>query len=271
MSLKAIQLLFFIFFVNETVALSFECIYSNSTWDLVGTLYSCLPSKVWDFNEPKIKFVNGSHTNGRNHSNVNGLVFRGTHFQELKYFPEDILSHFPNNLQVRIDGDNDISKISSSNLQTLQNLTFFGFGKSKITSIPSDFFKFNPKLRVIEFFSNNFLSQIGENLLGNLTQLQVVRFKSNRCLNVTASTSQEIRQLNQYLHIQCPPNSVSSTTISTTKQSTSTVISTSTPLPLNTSTIGTTTSNSAIHNQCKILFFGIILIFSMEKFLFILN
>lgn len=147
MSLKTLLLV--IILVNKSFELSLECYFVDYIWDL-GPLYTCKPLKIWDFDEPNIKLINGteSHYDDRNNSDVRAIHFdedtiEGNDMKSMTKIPENFHEFFPEIEIISFNGKNKIQYISSSNLQNYKELRSFIIYWSKIKSIPSDFFQYS--------------------------------------------------------------------------------------------------------------------------------
>lgn len=180
-----------------------ECEFENYPFYVIGSHYSCVASQIWDLEEQKLNFVNGSHHNDKTNVDVNGIYFDST--DELKYFPTNINVHFPRIKAIYIKSRNHIRKLSSSDLRPLVELEYFGLTRSQIKLIHGDLFTFNRKLKRIIFFQNDFLNNVGENILENLNDLKQVHFGTNKCINYQdAVTPEDIQKLSIELRTRCP-------------------------------------------------------------------
>jgi hypothetical protein len=208
--------LFFVFLIliEKSSQLSIECVFSHVTF--VNRLYTCTTRAVWDFDEPEIRFINGTHENLATNNDVKGLLLLTS---SLKYFPPNIYEFFPQIEGIQV-GVNKIEELSSKYLQKHFNLTYFGMIKSQITSLPGDLFSSNPKMTFIQFHQNLLLESVGENFLGNLDYLQLADFSQNLCINSSAVDPIGIERIKKELLIQCPPSTTTTTTTTTEISST---------------------------------------------------
>ncbi|CRK96696.1 CLUMA_CG010165, isoform A [Clunio marinus] len=62
--------------------------------------------------------------------------------------------------------------------------------------------EYTPNIKRIGFYGNK-IEVIGENLLSGLNQLESVNFGNNPCVNVDATTREQIQDLNKNLHLWC--------------------------------------------------------------------
>jgi hypothetical protein len=219
MSLNILKVLLLNFFVRNSIGLSIECGFGGFPWNIVGSLYTCYANEMWDFDEPNIKFINEKHQIGMNSNDVKAIKFAESDTEGLRNIPDNIHTFFPNIQVIAVFAKNNITEISSENLRNYKNLTNFDLGLSKITSIPGDFFKHNPKLNVVDFYNNYNLEHVGENLLGNLSKLRLADFRSNKCISFYAESPGSIETLNEMLLQKCPPSETMTTSTSTTTTS----------------------------------------------------
>lgn len=127
-------------------------------------------------------------------------------------FPMNIGATFTRLTMIRIEGHTTLSYISPNNLAQLPYLEVFESHSNGFTSLPSDLFVNNPSLRIVEFMGpasanpteTNSLNQIGENLLGGLSNLTEVSFLRHYCINQSATSQAEVAALNLVLHVLCP-------------------------------------------------------------------
>lgn len=206
MSLKFLRVLVIFILVNETYQLKIECRFEETNYVGVrNSIYGCKTSKITDVNEQKLEFVNGTHSFGKRNQDVIELFFVPCGGMEiLKYFPSEILTFLPSLTKIVILIKNDISELSSIDLQPYKNLEKFFFSYSKIHSIPGDLFKYNTKLIHIWFNDNDLLESVGENFLENLKELKNVWLVKSKCIDRMADSPEEIEFLKEDLLINCP-------------------------------------------------------------------
>lgn len=226
-----------LFYATQILCLSIECEFRSAGWGEAGSLYTCASRKVWHLNVSNITFINGTHQHNMNNNDVMGLWFVEGNIENMNHFPSNIIEVFPNFRAIQIRILNNISEISSNELMNLSEMQYFGLWRSSIQSIPSDLFRFNSKLKRIEFYFNNQLISIGANLLGNLSELQSIFFKYNYCISESSDDFDEIQRINSELHILCPSEDEVQTTSTTASPPATTIwttsISSTTPPEMN--------------------------------------
>lgn len=210
-------LLIFSIFIKNSFELSFECEFSEIiTWGITGNKYTCIPLNVWGFDESEITFINGTHQADKKDKDVKGLLIPNF-VEKLEKFPRNIHEFFPKLEAVQVESNN-ISEITSADLQNYDKLENFGLLSSQITSLPGDLFNFNSKLIKVAIFANHLLSHVGENILGNLKHLKGANFLQNKCINSLATTPESIQTLKEELVTKCPPLTTTTSQPPTTTQ-----------------------------------------------------
>lgn len=191
--------------VNKSHNLCIECDYDISYAAHYGNLYTCIIYKIWDIEEPRITFINGTHDFNNSARDVKGIWFK-ENTEKLKYFPQNILTFFPNFVHISI-WFNNFSTISSRDLQSFPDLEWIRIKNSKIESIPGDLFKFNPKIKFVGLNDNKLLDDIGKNLLNNLKKLERAEFTGNKCVDIDADSLTMIKHLKTFCKTRPQVNS----------------------------------------------------------------
>jgi hypothetical protein len=200
----SIWILLFLLY-GESQSVSFECAFYQWTWDDVGSVYNCQTKKSWNLDEPNIQSINGTHLDEKNNTDVQEIIFRDGQ-EEMTIFPENLHEFFPNLIVIQLSSSN-IQEISSGDLRHFPELKKFYIFDSAITSVPSDLFTYNPKLTQLYIWGSKNLHHVGENLLGNLKNLEFASFLENSCINEQATKLENILELNERLMIHCPSGS----------------------------------------------------------------
>lgn len=177
-----------------------DCSFERAGWDdVIGPAYAC---KVFNLNvtKPKslITSLRGQHPAGFSNDNVNTfLVFE----QICEYFPVGIEKNFNLiGLAVQKSGLKRITKGDLKPFGDLKSISLFG---NVLTSLESDLFIFNPKLKLISFF-NNHLMHVSGNVFDGISHLERAYFSSNPCINEDVLSSDKIEQLKCKLIESCP-------------------------------------------------------------------
>ena len=161
---------------------------------ITGTIEYCKALNLFITSDEEITSVNGR---------TEPTSFTGFWIQEqtAHYLPKGIDKFFPNLLTIAVR----ISSLKSVTQDDLKPFTQFfrvDFKDNDLESLEGDLFKFNPTLQEVSFDENK-LHYIGEHLLDNLKNLQLIEFQSNPCINFKATTSSEIATLIQKIKTQC--------------------------------------------------------------------
>lgn len=179
--------------------LELDCYFEQAGWDdVIGPASAC---KVLNLNvtKPKtlITSLRGQHP--VNNDNVNTfLVFE----QICEYFPVGIEKFFKNLIGIAVQ-KSGLKKITKADLKPfgeLRSISLFGNG---LTSLESNLFMFNPKLKLVSVF-NNQLQHVSGNVFDGINHLERAYFSSNPCINEDVISSDKIEQLKCKLIDNCP-------------------------------------------------------------------
>lgn len=166
------------------------------------TMYSCNATISNQENPTSVTEIKGTHMEGKSDSEVKGFFTYAGH-ENFTKVPNGIGKIFVN-LEGFIWHSGNISSIDSCTFEQFPNLLYTVLAYNKIVTLDGDLFRFTRKLRAISF-QLNMLEHVGYDLLSGLTALEIAAFDGNPCVNATAETSEETKQLNIQLPIQCPP------------------------------------------------------------------
>lgn len=197
--------------------LIFDCIYSSIVWTRIGLYtYSCQVSAISSYQNETVEAVNGNHNYGMNNINVTALDVTNLTLYRL---PSNLNEHFPSLVVIQCYATS-LQKISSEDLQSLPSLRLLSLPHNEIVTLSGDLFQFTRSLNYIGF-GFNVIEQIDKNLLDDLDTLQYADFQKNRCIDVTAASSWDVKQLNNTFAYQCPI--IATTSTSTTTEPSTTV------------------------------------------------
>lgn len=149
-------------------------------------------------------------------------------------------------------------------------LFWWSLTSSNLERIPGNFFA-NSKLLIYISFRDNKITQVGDGLLDELSNLNQVDFSGNECIDLRATGSLEVSALKEVLKSQCVDESVTtepSTSSSTTTEITTTT-STSTTEPT-TSTPNTDSPETTTKNTGRTLNFIYLNLFTVNLILYLL-
>lgn len=116
-------LLLFAIKVMSTFAVEFTCLYRNSNWEYLDTVYNCEIFLVRNKELTEVLDITGTHTPGKTFENVEGIYL----FDKIatKKIPSKIEIYFPNLKSIRWSLSN-LESISAGDLEPLPDLEFLG-------------------------------------------------------------------------------------------------------------------------------------------------
>lgn len=208
-SLKVLFVIAVVF--KATSAIQINCRFEYMTWISMGSRYCCL-ANVTEWNDFENLHVTGVHMVGKTNADVQGFEVKND--KNLKEIPLGLEVFFPNLLGLHWY-KGVLGFVDARVLKPFPKMVHFSLSYNSIVSIDSDLFSFTPNLRVVLFLENA-LQHVGANLLSNLPDLYFASFEKNPCIDITATTVDEVRELNELLPVRCP---FEVTTPSTTTES----------------------------------------------------
>lgn len=203
-------LLLTVFAAFTVEAVHFWCHFTNAGLPAIRNLYAC-NALVYPSESTFLVSVGGLHQKRDDveyytNDDVGCLLIRN---QNLTFFPQEI-DYFFKNLKIIVFSGVNLLSLSAQDLQPFPQLEHFGMNGYNLTSIDGDLFSFNKRLKSIDLDDNQ-IQHIGENLVTNLTLLQILRLSDNFCINKTATTRAEVLELAPQLSVLCPPLVVETT------------------------------------------------------------
>lgn len=234
-------------------SLSINCLFQTYSWNnLLGTYYCCEVKNITnsEINSVNVTEITGQHQSGRDNNDVRFIFFNGwTSEINQTFIPRGLQFFFPNTVMI-IFWRAGISELFADDLVNFPKLIHFELERGPILSIPANFFERNLKLERVKMYAINSLRHVGENLLGNLKNLTIADFRFSGCVREIAEGQYEIHELNQRLHILCPPLETTTTTTSIPSSTTTTTTTTSIPSSTTTAKITTTVESSTENEEC---------------------
>lgn len=194
-------LIIFVAIFSSTNSLILNCVFTTTGMNQLLPVYSCYGPRLSNIEENEIiTEVKGNHASGKSNADVKLLYIRN--HTNLSYFPRGIENFFPNLIALGFESCN-ISSLNGDEVEPFSKLEWFVIDRnSHLKRIPGNLFKNNPLLSSI-WFSQNQISQVGENLLSSLTRLNFVSFLGNLCINEWANNSTQILPLIENLRTNC--------------------------------------------------------------------
>jgi hypothetical protein len=197
--MKFVTVLTLLLSVSSIQSLKIECFFRMHSFGVNSEyVYSCDGRLVSDDNPGVITEIVRNHRFGFTDDSVEAFFL---YLAELNSIPQNISDFFPN-VKAFDFGSNEIVAISASDLQPFPELVYFSVAGNRIVSLDSDLFIHNSKLVTINF-GDNHLQIVGANLLGHLIGLTTADFRGNPCIDVVASSPEEITDLNLELPVSC--------------------------------------------------------------------
>lgn len=214
---------------SEVSGLRIFFICDDEMWKGART-YTCTSASIADVLNPTPTY-DAYHIFGRVWADVRYIRIVGIqNAPSLLGMPQNITTRFPGVTMFHIEYQTSLRALTSNDLAQFPNLEVFESSWNGITSLPSDLFKNNPRLKEVEFWGSvqlptefNSLYQIGENLLGGLPDLSKASFLRHKCINEGALNRTEVVALNTRLHVLCPVTETSSSPTTSTTSSQSSV------------------------------------------------
>lgn len=173
-----------------------QCDFTETAWVVVGTIYTC-EAQVSGSSENLS--ITGNHLTEKSNSDLAGLnIWR----QDLPDIPKGIDKFFPNVKAVQVH-TSGLKTINSKDLQQFPMLEVLSIYSNFVVSLDGNLFDSTRGLQFISF-SENALQHVGRDLLKNLDNLKAANFLENPCVDIYASSSAEISELNDKLPLICP-------------------------------------------------------------------
>lgn len=217
---KFIQIIFAVFLLSVPCGYGviFNCNYQVMHVSMLNQVYACNAEVTEAVNTTL--FIRGQHTGQNEDANVECLLVID---QNMTYIPSNIDEYFPNLKCIAWD-NSGLRTLISRDLQQFPKLIRLQFISNSLTYLDGNLFQYTLYLRAIDFESNR-IGAVGENLLSNLTNLEFADFRNNICINLVASRSGIIEELEEALHKQCRPSTtITSTSPEITTTETTTII-----------------------------------------------
>lgn len=190
------------FFIASTYGSIIECDFKNVYWGIIAVRYTCDEANVINSeSETALSNVIGNHTSGKSDENVEALTVSDE--KTLDRIPKNIGKFFPNILAL-LWTYGALTSITAEDLEQLPKLNILVLSHNKLVSLDESLFKHTPKLQLIEF-NDNLIEHADKKLLTSLKQLESAEFLENPCINMTASTSREVRDIKLKMPIKCKP------------------------------------------------------------------
>lgn len=191
----------FLVFIATAHGFTINCVYEDLNWGgILPSEYTCTGTVSASDNNTSVLTVTGTHLTGRTNADVRGFSIYNS--QITNRLPSNINSFFPNIVAVDwVFGT--LSTINSEDLRQFPNLIMLSVFGNQLTLLDSNLFTHTRSLRWVEL-SNNRITNIGEGILANLTDLQFVLFERNTCYSTIATTPESIAEIQEAFITECP-------------------------------------------------------------------
>ncbi|XP_037051538.1 leucine-rich repeat-containing G-protein coupled receptor 4-like [Bradysia coprophila] len=176
-------------------ALELNCTYTTRSYDFIGSVYEC-DATISAGDIDKLTSVSGTHQAGKAHANI--IALRIT-YQNLQSFPVNVEAFFPNLRVLQLYG-NSISEVKNAHLAPFPTLVYLNLYRNKISTISGNLFDGLDSLQYVSFESND-VRHVGHDLA--LPKDGLIFFDTNPCINVRASTPDQIEALRFNILINC--------------------------------------------------------------------
>lgn len=242
--------IFFVLMISSTSSVIFDCDFDSKAYGSIGVSYVCTAAVSISGDATTLTGVRGTHMGAKKDEDVRVLYATGQ--QAISQFPNDLEKFFPN-LAIILMWRGNLTSITADVLKPFPNLLEISLHTNQFTTLDGNLFQNTKKLRYINFGDNQ-LIKVGPGLLANLVDLRFAYFHSNPCINIEATSPEQIPALINALETFCLHFLVIKNFCST---SDSTVLSTEVPSsdeePYTTthSTIISSSTKTGL-NQCKI-------------------
>jgi hypothetical protein len=145
--------------------------------------------------------VSHNHLPEKGNGDVIGLYING---QSIGVFPKNIANFFPNTNSISLYKIN-LKEISNTDLKPFSNLDLLHIQYNSLERTPSNLFQLTLKIKIVVFRGNQ-LRNVGSNFLSQLTQLSIVNFVENPCINVeVVNDAKQMVELLYKIAVFCPP------------------------------------------------------------------
>jgi len=186
---------------GSTQSASFQCLYSNSSWGVLGSTYYCLVQNslnITTLDAAQVDSITGTHLTGFNNSNVEVFqIYSG----QIHYFPRGLTNFFKNLKAIHIS-NTGLKEIHQHDLKDFPKLTHLYLYYSNLEIVEENLFEFNPNLEYIDLWPNK-ITHIDPNVFDKLTKLKILYFVSNTCININANNVTEVQNLITVARSQC--------------------------------------------------------------------
>lgn len=176
-------------FIPPAFSVAIRCLFYDTNWPAVGFRYTCQVIEILNPEITEVTEILGTHSLGQGNINVQFFTTNGAAL--FSSFSRNLGSFFPYLVGIQLWGGR-LTSISSKDLASWPELVSLLVYDNSIVMLDGDLFQHNLLLESIDV-GRNYILNVGENLLSNLTKLTSDDFRINPCINTFATTPSQIQ------------------------------------------------------------------------------
>lgn len=197
--ISPLKIVCFLLTISSTYGVNIKCSFIIAT-SSVGDRYTCEVTEITYENPSIVEDIRGHHLSGKTNEDVE--AFRYSFGRVLHSIPKNIDKFFPH-LVVFEWSESDLKTITAEDLKPWSNLQVLYIAGNELVSLDGCLFIHSQKLQRV-YLHRNEIIHVGHDLFTGLDELTHVNFESNRCVSISAQTSEAVQDLNFELPIDCP-------------------------------------------------------------------
>lgn len=207
---KAASIFILLIVVASCSSVTIQCLYKTYKWERLGSFRGCLGRIANPKSNPKsLDEISDEAVAPRDmleddwRKNLHDKVrFLSVGKSNLELLPKRIDFYFPN-LEILQWYNGSLSAITADDLAPFPNIKHLYISGNKIVTLDADVLSNN--LQLVDIYANNnLIDHVGKDLLRGLDGLKYVDFRNNPCIDVLATSTSQIEELNQQLPLNCP-------------------------------------------------------------------
>lgn len=201
--MKSIAIFFAL--ISSCRGVTFDCLFVDQAWSVQEEKrYTCFVTDIQSTIDEKLTAVTSGngHTSGKSNSDVE--IVQILCKNNLNFVPKEMDKIFTNLIGIKIV-DCKLSTLSSDDLESYENLKYFGATTAGIKEIPEELFEPAPNMKAIDFTDNQ-IKELSREFLRNLEKLKDLTwlsFKGNNCTDKAAIDRKEVEELIKDLKETC--------------------------------------------------------------------
>jgi hypothetical protein len=225
--MRAAAIIFVVIIGYATVVtgVTVNCNFVSGSYIGIGNVYMCSATNIPQSSNHMVTSVIGTHDSDMTDEDVQMVYIDGNY--GLSFVPRRFTSFFPNLIGFYLYAM-DFDTLNGDELEEFgEKLVWFGVFGSNLKTISSQLFDSTPNMAYVDFYYNK-IQRVGRDLFTavNVTQLGVLFFSSNICINRSAYNQADIVALINQLQVSCPYDDE---VLGTTEMTTAATTTTTTP------------------------------------------